>query len=486
MLMKRRILVVDDQSRKREHLEALTNTEDYLFETLSDADAIESRLCQEHFHIGVVTVESAGYPGIAWLRKRKGDHRAPGWIVRCPFSDQSLLDQLLTLGVEELVDREDSPERLGQVVSRVIERQNLREEREQIQRRLRAEWRFHGLVSKCARMWRIFDLIEGVSDIEMSLVIQGERGSGKVVTARAVHAAGGRSGSPLEVFSCAGRDARVLEVELFGSDKRTHSGRSDRRAGALERARGGTLLLREPFALPLSVQARLMRALESGELVQDRIGSRAPLDLRIVVTADSRLDDALRRRQFCTQLYHRLCGMRIDLPPLRERKEDIPLLCHHFLERYRTRSTPPVTEIAPEAMRVLIEHDWPDNVRELESTIRAAVTLANGAAIDRESLPSRLVAEGCSDQAKCDLIDTTRSLPEVTGELIARVERAYLTELLDRYRGQIGLCARHSGISRQSLTQKLLKHGLDRSAFRRSRSRGTRRFSRIEATGARS
>jgi DNA-binding NtrC family response regulator len=137
-------------------------------------------------------------------------------------------------------------------------------------------------------------------------------------------------------------------------------------------------------------------------------------------------------------------------------------------------------------MRVLIEHDWPDNVRELESTIRAAVTLANGAAIDRESLPSRLVAEGCCDQAKCDLIDTTRSLPEVTGELIARVERAYLTELLDRYRGQIGLCARHSGISRQSLTQKLLKHGLDRSAFRRSRSRGTRRFSRIEATGARS
>ena len=217
------------------------------------------------------------------------------------------------------------------------------------------------------------------------------------------------------------------------------------------------------------MQSKLLRVIQTGRV--DRLGGSdaVPVDVRIIAATNKRLDDEVKAGRFRQDLFFRIAVIRVELPPLRERMEDVPLLAMHFLEGFSKLSTPPVTEIQAEAMQSLLDYRWPGNIRELQNAIRASVAMADGTAIRRESLPPSVAPrEACAPAGADALIDIDRPLRELTGDLIARVERDYFTRLLVRCKGNVARAAKHSELSRRSVTQKLQKYGMDRSRFKRT------------------
>jgi len=338
----------------------------------------------------------------------------------------------------------------------------------QLRRRNRAESGFYNLISKSPKMRRIFDVIEQVGPLGSTVLIHGETGTGKELVAQAVHAASHRRG-PWVAVNCAALQESLLESELFGHERGAFTDAERRRQGLFERADGGTLFLDEIGDISPAVQAKLLRVLQTGQF--ERVGGSQTLqvDARIVAASNKRLDDEVAAGRFRRDLFYRLSVIRLDLPPLRERPEDIHLLAAHFLNKLKTKSTPPVTEIDHEAMQALLDYSWPGNVRELENALKAAVAMADGTIIHRDSLPAAIAPPDASRRPGHPILDVERPLPDVTEALIHHVEREYLAQLLAHYRGNIARCARHSGLSRRSVAQKLQKYGLDREEFRLGR-----------------
>jgi DNA-binding NtrC family response regulator len=331
---------------------------------------------------------------------------------------------------------------------------------------MRADYSFHNMVSKSPKMRKIFDLIEQVGPLGSTVMIYGETGTGKELVAQAIHAADNRRKGPFVALNCAILQDTLLESELFGHERGAFTGADRRKKGRFETADSGTLFLDEVGDISPAMQSKLLRVLQSGAF--ERVGGTEVIqvDVRIIAASNKRLEDEVKAGRFRSDLFYRLNVVRIDLPPLRDRPEDIPLLATHFLEKYTPLSTPPVTEIDSEAMQTLLEHTWPGHVRELENAIKSAVALAEGSVIHRDSLPATVAPRTRRVPAANSLIDIERPLPDLTNELIGRVERDYFTRLLARYKGNVARCAKHSGLSRRSVTQKLQKYNLDRNRFK--------------------
>jgi DNA-binding NtrC family response regulator len=354
------------------------------------------------------------------------------------------------------------------VVARTLEARALHDELEQLRQDLRREYRFHDMVSKSPKMRRVFDLIKQVGPLGSTVLIQGETGTGKELVARAVHASDTRRRGPFVALNCAALNESLLESELFGHERGAFTGADRQKKGRFELADGGTLFLDEIGEISPSMQSKLLRAIQTGRVDRLGGGESIAVDVRIIVATNRRLEDEVKAGRFRQDLFFRIAVIRVDLPPLRERTEDVPLLATHFLECFSNLSTPPVTEIQPSAMQALVKYEWPGNVRELQNAIRAAVAMADGTAIHRESLPSTVVPRAERLDSPTDsLIDIDRPLRELTGDLIARVERDYFTRLLTRCRGNVARAAKLSELSRRSVTQKLQKHEIDRTRFKR-------------------
>jgi transcriptional regulator with GAF, ATPase, and Fis domain len=268
-------------------------------------------------------------------------------------------------------------------------------------------------------------------------------------------------------MNCAVFNDSLLESELFGHERGAFTGAERRKIGRFELADRGTLLLDEVGDLPPGLQAKLLRVLQAGTF--ERLGGTetTTVNVRIVAATHKCLEEEVKRGRFRADLYYRLNVIRIELPPLRERTEDIPLLAMHFVENCRSAHGTSVSEIASDAMQALLRYAWPGNVRELENAIRAGVALADGSVLRGEDLPE-WVAPRTPQAAKSDpLLDVERALPELTADLIGRIEREYLIKVLSHHNGNVAKCARQSGLSRRSVTQKLQKYGLERSRFKR-------------------
>jgi DNA-binding NtrC family response regulator len=319
-------------------------------------------------------------------------------------------------------------------------------------------------------MKRIFDLIKQVGPLGSTVLIWGETGTGKELIAQAIHASDTRRTGPFIPLNCAALNDSLLESELFGHERGAFTGADRRKKGRFELADGGALFLDEIGEISSAMQSKLLRVLQSGTF--ERVGGTETIkvDVRIIAATNKKLEDEVKAGRFRSDLFYRLAVVRIDVPALRERVEDIPLLALHFLEKLTAKSTPPVTEIDSGAMQALLDHTWPGHVRELENAIKAAVAMADGTVIHRDALPATVAPRKGTpgSAASTCLIDIERPLPELTGDLIAQVEREYFTRLLVHYKGNVARCALHSGLSRRSVTQKLQKYELDRTRFKES------------------
>ena len=361
------------------------------------------------------------------------------------------------------------PARLVLLVRRTLEQRRLIDELEQLRHQLREDYRFHNIVSKSPKMRRIFDLIKHVGPLGSTVLIWGETGTGKELIAQAIHASDTRRDGPFVALNCAALERLAPRERAV----RPRARGLHRRRPAEEGAVRGWPTAGRSSSTRSARSRRRCRPSSSGSSSRGRSsGSAGPRRSRSTSgssrprTSGSRTRS--RRGRFRSDLFYRLAVVRIDVPPLRERAEDIPLLALHFLEKLTAKSTPPVTEIDSEAMQALLEHTWPGHVRELENAIKAAVAMADGTVIHRDALPATVAPrKGPSRRLdRINLIDIERPLPDLTGDLVSQVERDYFTRLLAHYKGNVARCAKHSGLSRRSVTQKLQKYELDRTRFK--------------------
>jgi DNA-binding NtrC family response regulator len=372
-------------------------------------------------------------------------------------------------GADDFVSKPYDPDRLRRLVGRILERRELKDELERLHKQMRGDYPFHNMVSKSPKVRKIFDLIEQVGPLGSTVLIHGETGTGKELVAQALHTADkGRSG-PFGAINCAVLNESLLESELFGHEKGSFTGAEKRKAGRFELANGGTLLLDEIGDLAPGLQAKMLRVLQTGCF--ERVGGTESLkvDVRIVAATHRRLEDEVKKGRFRADLFYRLNVIRIELPPLRDRPEDIPLLATHFLQKHGSSINALITEIATDAMQALLRHKWPGNVRELENAIKGALAMADGTMLRRDNLPESVAPRINQEPARTgSLLDVERPLQELTGELIGRIERDYFERILSLYKGNVARTARHSGLSRRSVTQKLQKYELQRASFKSS------------------
>jgi len=325
--------------------------------------------------------------------------------------------------------------------------------------------RFHGVVSRNSRMHAIFALIDDVGPTTTTVLIQGETGTGKEQLARAVHAASvGRPG-PFVAVNCAAVPEKLLESELFGHEKGAFTGAERQRIGKFELAHGGTMFLDEVGDVPAFMQVKLLRVLQERQF--ERVGGTdtIQIDVRVIAATNRPLKRMVRREQFREDLYYRLNVVRIDLPPLRVRVDDVPPLAAHFCAKYARPGSPP-KRLAAATLDRLSRYTWPGNIRELENAIERACVIYAGDVIEPDHLPPELnrAVNGIVPAS----IDLGRPLKDLIRETTARLEKRYIAKALKKTRGHVGRAATLCGYCRRSLTAKIAEHRIDRLSYTRT------------------
>ena len=318
---------------------------------------------------------------------------------------------------------------------------------------LEANHSFGEIVGKSETMQHLFTQIQIAAAGDITVLIQGETGTGKELVAKSIHDHSPRKARPFVAVNCAAIPEGLTESELFGHERGAFTGAIEGRIGQFEQANTGTLFLDEIGDMPLTLQAKLLRVLEEREF--QRIGSTStiPIDIRVLTATHWDLADAIKKGDFRLDLYHRLAAFHIGIPPLRERREDIPILAHHFMEKSAAAAEKPVRAIATDVLQVLTQYDFPGNVRELKNAIESTVLLEKTDQLQRESLPSHLT-QGDSQAATDSPMDTTVILP------LDEVERRAIVHALKVTDNNVPDAAEALGIDRSTLYRKLKKYNL--------------------------
>jgi DNA-binding NtrC family response regulator len=372
--------------------------------------------------------------------------------------------QAMRMGAYDFLTKPADPQHLVLMVQRALRERSLQDEVAALRQQLLEKHSFQNVLSKSPRMIDIFDLVAQVADSPSTVLIIGETGTGKEQVARAIHQSSERKEGPFVAVNCGALNENLLESELFGHEKGSFTGAAGQRKGRFEMANGGTLFLDEIGDVPLSMQVRLLRVLQERRF--ERVGGTesVEIDVRVIAATHRDLEALIKDGKFRDDLYYRLNVIRIELPPLRDRPEDVRLLAAHFCQKFARPGRPPA-EISPEAMDVLLHCQWPGNVRQLENAIERACVTARDGVINPDNLPSDVTRR--PDVKHPFQVDLTRPLPEQLEELTAAFEERYIRKALRKTRGHVGKCAKLSGLSRRSITDKIAHYQIDKATFKK-------------------
>jgi transcriptional regulator with PAS, ATPase and Fis domain len=335
-----------------------------------------------------------------------------------------------------------------------VEKGRLVVENARLRREVQRENSFAGIVGQSKQMQELFALIRAVADTDVTVLVLGETGTGKELIARAIHYNSARKDKPFVAVNCGALSLTLLESELFGHEKGAFTGAVGQKKGFFEVANGGTLFLDEIGEIPTSTQVKLLRVLQESEL--QRVGGTGTIkvDVRIIAATNQNLEERIAKSEFRQDLYYRLKVFPLTVPSLRERVEDIPLLVSHFIEKCSQVTKRSVKEITPEAIGVLMAHDWPGNIRELENVIQRMMVVSKGELLDLQDLPPEMRAENLSVKAKA------RGLKGISRGSAELIEKRTIVEALAKTRGNVTHAAKALGISRATLQTKMKAYGL--------------------------
>lgn len=397
-----------------------------------------------------------------WVRAIRSESPTAGIIVVAGTASGEDVTRLIEAGVDEVLLSDPlNFDRFSAALDCVAARVRLRVMHRTLSAGLSQSYRLGDLVGRGPATRRLFEAALRAARSMDAVLITGETGTGKTTLARALHAQSGRAGKLVE-FQCTQHASGAMEALLFGAGQ-SQSATRGRHPAALEAARGGTLLIENVADLPRQAQTRLLTELTSA--------ARSPRSehadgVWLIATSPVPLDELVKARRFCSELYRVLGTQRLEIPPLRERRREVGWIARALLERHRGLSVPAVATLDPEAVRALSAHHWPGNVRELEAVLRHAVGLARGDSISLDALPEALRAYATHTRAAGDPIDISQTLKSLCQALLASAEREYLSRVLRYYGGHVGQSATHVGCARRALQERLKKHGLRAESFR--------------------
>ncbi|OGP65467.1 MAG: two-component system response regulator [Deltaproteobacteria bacterium RBG_16_42_7] len=405
------------------------------------------------FDIVITDLRLPGADGIKVLKSIKNISPDTGVIIITAFADVKNAVEAMREGAYDYISKPFNPEELLIVIERFIKYRGIELENIRLKEELKEKKQFQQIVGVSPAMQRIFEIIETVAKTDSSVVIYGESGTGKELVANAIHNLSPRKDKPFLKINCAAIPETLLESELFGHEKGAFTGAAQRKKGKFEAADGGAIFFDEISEMPLLVQAKMLRVIEDHTF--ERIGSNEPIhvDVRTLYATSKNLKDEVKAGRFREDLYYRLNVIPINLPLLRERKEDIPLLVEHFLKIFSEKTGKPGVTISPLAMERLLAYHYPGNVRELKHVIETAVTLCRGNKIEPCCLPAEI--RGTEVKHTVPLICNNFPL----SERVKVFEKEIIAHVLEETGGKKKDAAKKLGISRETLWRKLKEYG---------------------------
>lgn len=450
-----RILVVDDDNAHRGMLKTMLRSWGFTVEEASDGDEAVAQVREKQFDVVLTDVRMARMDGINALKAMLAYNPALPVVIMTAYSSVETAVDALRLGAYDYLVKPLDFDLLKETLEQAIERSRHSVTNRELQRQLSETSENQEILGNSAAMKSMLSFIGTVAPTEATVLITGESGTGKELVARALHQASARASRPMVTVNCAALAENLLESELFGHEKGSFTGADKRRDGRFVQADGGTLFLDEIGEMPLSLQAKLLRALQQGEV--QRVGSDTPIhvDVRVLAATNRDLRKEAMEKRFREDLYFRLNVISIEVPALRQRVDDIPILAAYFLQRFSQRNHKVIKGFSPKALDCLIRYPWPGNVRELENAVERAVILCLGDLIDERDLPANIARIPAVEEKSADASELS-----LAGMSLDMVEKQAIESTMRRTGDNKSEAARLLGITRATLHNKLRKYGM--------------------------
>jgi DNA-binding NtrC family response regulator len=445
-----RILIVEDEAPMCELLMSFFAEKGYKVESAQDGEEAVARLEEQDYALVITDIKLPGMSGLELLARMRMDWPDSVVIIMTAFSSISSAVEAMKLGAEDYIGKPFQLDELAITVEKALERRSLRREVRELRAEVRDRYNFSNIVGRSKPMQQLFEVIKRIAARrDASALIIGSTGTGKELVARAIHYNSDRKDAPFTPINCSAIPETLLESELFGHQKGAFTGAHETRRGLLEEAQGGTVFLDEINTLSQNLQVKLLRVLQ--ERVVRRVGGREniPIDIRLASASNQDLEEAVKRGEFRQDLFYRLNVVPVRLPDLRDRREDIPLLVHHFLQKFANQIGEPIRRFSSDAMRILMTHTWPGNVRELENAVEHALTMGSGEILGVEDLPASVTSP------ERDIVEEA----VLDNSTLAEVERRYILRILEKMDGHQIRTAQVLGIDRRTLYRRLRQYG---------------------------
>lgn len=441
-----RILIVDDEQIVRDSLTHWFEEDGYQVSSASDAFDVLCDLEPGKYDIMLVDIKMPKMSGLELLEKVKEIDPECIVIIITAYASVPSAVQALKNGAFDYVTKPIDPDELSHLIRNAIKQKSLKQENIAMKTSIDEMFSFEGLIGESPEMKKVFELIKIVAPQDTTVMIRGESGTGKELIARAIHMNSPRKYYPIIPVNCGAFTETLLESELFGHEKGAFTGAQYRRKGKIEMANGGTLFLDEVGSVSPKMQVELLRVLETKQFTRVGGNEIVKVDFRLISATNENLEKLVEEGKFREDLYYRLNVFTIYVPPLRERRSDIPILANYFIQKFARQMNKPPLKISDEAMEILLNHHWPGNVRELENAIERAMVVGKPPVIKPSDLPFHI---------EKNFVTETDSLEEV--------EKNHIQRVLRKYDWNISKAATALGIDRVTLYNKIKKYGLQKT-----------------------
>ncbi|MGD8370644.1 MAG: sigma-54 dependent transcriptional regulator [Syntrophobacterales bacterium] len=462
--VKDRLLVVDDETDMLHLLQrSIRQDLDCEIDTATSGKEALRLLERKNYDLALVDIRMSGMDGIELLERVKQINPWMTVVMMTAHGVVELAVKSIKKGAYDFITKPFDHAELIHLLRKALERSQLLRENLNLQRRIKEREPFENLVGRSQAMQRVYQTIQMIAKTDVTVLITGESGTGKDLAARAIHALSHRSDQSYVTVNCPTLPENILESELFGYKKGAFTDASSDKIGLFEEARGGTIYLDEIGDIAPTIQTKLLRVLQEKEIKPLGQTKSIKVDVRVVASTNRELKEKIRNQEFREDLFYRLNVLTVHMPPLRERKEDIPLLAEHFLKYYCEEFGKPSKSLSPELMDLLLRRNWEGNVRELENIINRAILLSTGDVIKPYEIGwTAEVSDSCVVGREIQGMHYKAAKEEV----LHRFHAEYLGDLLRRNNGNVTHSARECGLERQALQQIMRRYGLKSQDFR--------------------
>jgi DNA-binding NtrC family response regulator len=443
-MSKTRIMVVDDELIIRESLAGWLERDGYEVETAFSGEQALQKLSVTHYDIMLVDIKMEGMSGLDLLKEINENDLDTAVVMITAYGSISTAIDAMKHGAVEYLLKPFDPEESGVLIEKIIAQQAQAKENIYLRQEVKERARFESMIGQSPAMQQVFDLIKDVGPTDATILITGETGTGKGLAAKAIHTCSHRCQGPFVAVNCGAIPEHLMESELFGHQKGAFTDARETKKGRLEMANGGTLFLDEIGEISMRMQIDLLRVLE--DRVFYRVGGTQPLeaDFRVIAATNRDLKKAIDDGTFREDLFYRLNVIAFVMPALRRCKEDIPLLCDHFLHHFALETNKPIRKVTREAMDEMMLYDWPGNIRELENAIERAVVVGKGTQVTLDDLPIVCTSDGSGP----------------SDHTLKAMEKNHILHVLTENAWNISVCAKRLGIDRSTLYSKIKRYRL--------------------------